>query len=137
MKKQWAALWMTTALISHPLGALAAEYQGQNIDGQTFEATAYSYETGGLFEIQVRFKKRRATMFFASGGRQTIRLNQPIITNPTHIEGWGWGFLTIAGLLSIGVADNSDNNLQPPHPRPLEGFWRISLKEGEIPELRP
>ncbi len=131
MQNRWAALLITTLIIS-PLNAQAAEYQGKNIDGQTFEATAYSYETGGLFEIQVRFKKRRATLYFANGGRQTIRLNQSIIADPKHIEGWHRGFLTIGGLLSIGVADNSDNNLQPPRPRPLEGFWRISLKDNPI-----
>ncbi|PZD75424.1 hypothetical protein C1752_00402 [Acaryochloris thomasi RCC1774] len=132
MKGKWTAAWISAALIASPSPVLAAEYQGQNIDGETFEATAYSYETGGLFDIQVRFKKRRATMYFVNGGRQTIRLNQPVITNPDHIDGWHRGFLTIGGLFSIGVTDNNDNNLQPPRPRPLEGFWRISLKDDPV-----
>ncbi len=113
--------------------ATAAEYQGKNIDGKTFEATAYSYETGGRFDIQVRFQDQRATMIFANGGQTTLRLNQAVITDPYAIEGWKRGFITLGGLLSIGVADNSDHNLQPPRPRPLEGFWRISLKENQIP----
>lgn len=132
MKKRWAAVWILAALLVSPSQVLAAEYQGRNIDGELFEATAYSYETGGLFDIQVRFKKRRATLYFASGGRQTIRLNQPVIKNPKHIDGWHRGFLTLGGLLSIGVVDNNDNNLQPPRPRPLEGFWRISLKDDQV-----
>lgn len=131
MQERWAALLITTTLLISPLSALAAEYQGKNIDDQTFEATAYSYETGGLFDIQVQFKKRKATLIFVNGGRQTIRLNQPIITDLKRIEGWHRGFLTLGSLFSIGVANNSDNNLQPPHPRPLEGFWSISLKDDE------
>ncbi|MGF1601543.1 MAG: hypothetical protein ACFCU8_05880 [Thermosynechococcaceae cyanobacterium] len=131
MKPLGVALLITTALLSSSGGALAAEYQGQNIDGELFEATAYSYETGGLYDIQVRFNEGRATMVFAGGSEQTIRLNQPVITDLNSIEGWRRGFLTLGGLFSIGVADNSDNNLEPPRPRPLEGFWRISLKGNQ------
>jgi hypothetical protein len=131
MEKPTAALLIATVLIASPMNGVAAEYQGKNIDGELFAATAYSYETGGLYDIQVRFRQRRATMIFAGGGKQTIRLHQSVITDPHRIEGWKLGFLTIGGLLSIGVADNSDNNLEPPRPRPLEGFWRISLKENQ------
>lgn len=137
MQERWAAGLIATTLIFSPLYAQAAEYQGINIDGQTFEATAYSYETGGLFDIQVKFKKRKATLYFVNGGRQTIRLNQPVITDPQHIDGWHRGFLTIGVFFSIGVADNSDNNLEPSRPRPLEGFWRISLKEEVLQPSSP
>ncbi|MGB7417023.1 MAG: hypothetical protein WA902_22710 [Thermosynechococcaceae cyanobacterium] len=132
MKPLGVALLIFTAIFSSPGEALAAEYQGKNIDGKLFEATAYSYETGGLYEIQVRFDERQATMIFAGGSKKTIQLNQSVVTDPDHIEGSKQGFLTIGGLFSIGVADNSDNNLEPPRPRPLQGVWRISLKERQL-----
>ena len=132
MKEAWGWTLGMAVLVSMPR-AIAAEYEGRNIDGRTFEAQVFSYETGGLYDIQVEFRKKRAIMTFAGGSKQKIRLRNPVITNPQQIEGWGRPGLTF-GIFSIGLADDSTNNLQSPRPRPLEGFWRIRIRAEDLRE---
>jgi hypothetical protein len=112
--------------------AIAAEYQGKNIDGRRFKGQVYSYETGGIFEVEVEFHKKQATLYFVNGSQQTVRLKQSKILDPKGIEVWSRGFFTIGDIFSLGVADNSSDNLQPPRPRPFEGFWRISLQDTDL-----
>ncbi|MGB8701763.1 MAG: hypothetical protein WCD18_20290 [Thermosynechococcaceae cyanobacterium] len=109
-----------------------AEYQGQNIDGKRFPGTVYSYETGGVFEVQVEFKKKWATLYFVNGGQERVRLKRSQIANPQQIYGWSGGLLNLGGIFSIGIADDSSSNVEPPHPRPFEGLWRISLKATDL-----
>jgi hypothetical protein len=112
--------------------ASAAEYQGKTIDGRRFRGQVYSYETGGVFEAEIEFHKKQATLYFVNGSQQTVRLKRSNILNPKDIEGWSRGFFTVGDIFSVGVADNSSDNLQPPRPRPFEGFWRISLHETDL-----
>ncbi len=112
--------------------ALAAEYQGKNIDGRRFKGQVYSYETGGVFQVEVEFRKKQATLYFVNGSRQTVRLKKSEILDPKDIEVWSRGFFTIGDVFSVGVADDSSGNLQPPRPRPFEGFWRISLQKADF-----
>jgi hypothetical protein len=112
--------------------AIAVEYQGKNIDGRRFRGQVYSYETGGVFQVEVEFRKKQATLYFVNGSRQTVRLKRSKILDPKDIEVWSRGFFTIGDIFSVGVADDSSDNLQPPRPRPFEGFWRISLQEADL-----
>jgi hypothetical protein len=112
--------------------AIAAEYQGKNIDGRKFPAQAYLYETGGVFEVEVEFKQNRATLYFANGSRQTLRLNQAVITDPARIEGWGMPFnFQVGGFLRLGIVQSDLGNLQPS--RQLEGRWQIRIKGKDWP----
>jgi hypothetical protein len=111
--------------------AQAAEYQGKNIDGQRWAAKAYSYETGGVFDIQVEFQKKRATMYFVNGSRKTIRLKRAEITDHKNIVGWSLGVVNIGGILGIGISQDNGNR-EPPRPRPFEGLWRIMLNGSEL-----
>ncbi|MCC5651646.1 hypothetical protein LC609_17800 [Nostoc sp. XA013] len=69
--------------------AIAVEFKGQNIDGQKLPARAYYYATGGVYKVQVRFHKKRATIYFDDGNQITIQLNQQVITDSNNIEGFG------------------------------------------------
>jgi hypothetical protein len=133
--------WLTAFAIASTLlsvlwsgggAAIAAEYQGKNIDGRRFKGQVYSYETGGVFQAEVEFRKKQAILYFENGSRQTVRLKQSKILDPKDIEVWSRGFFTIGDIFSVGVADDSSDNLQPPRPRPFEGFWRISLHETDL-----
>ena len=113
----------------------AAEYQGKNIDGRKLDAQAYSYETGGSYRVQVRFKEDRATLYFVGGTQKTIKLNHERITSLDDIEGYGIGPFGagLGGILfSVGIANSDLDNPQPPPPQPLTGLWRISLQETQI-----
>lgn len=114
--------------------ATAVEYQGKNIDDRRFKAQAYSYETGGLYDVQVQFKHKKATLYFENGGKETVRLKRQTITDPNRIEGYAPGpfSVVLADILKLRLTHGGGGNLEPPSPRPLEGFWSISLREGEL-----
>jgi hypothetical protein len=111
--------------------AQAAEYQGKNIDGQRWAAKAYSYETGGVFDIQVEFQKKRATMYFVNGSRKTIRLKRSEINDPKNIVGWSLGVFNIGGVFGIGLSQDYGNR-EPPRPRAFEGLWRIMINDSQL-----
>lgn len=118
----------TLFLLTTP--AVAVEYQGQNIDGKKLDAKAYYYATGGVYNVQVSFNKRRATIYFGDGNQTTIKLNQQVITDSKSIEGFGkLGQLPVNDIFSAGLVYDNDlvgNGLQQSNP--LEGMWRISLE---------
>jgi hypothetical protein len=133
--------WLTAFVIASTLfsilwggggAAFAAEYQGKNIDGRRFRGQVYSYETGGVFQVEVEFRKKQAILYFVNGSQQTVRLKRSKILDPKDIEVWSRGFFSIGDIFSVGVADDSSDNLQPPRPRPFEGFWRISLQDADL-----
>jgi hypothetical protein len=114
-----------------PPAALAVEYQGQNIDGKKLPAKVYYYATGGVYNVQVSFNKRRATIYFADGNQTTIQLKQQVITDSKNIEGFGkLGQYPLNETFSVGLVYGNDfaGNGQPQQSNPLEGFWRISLE---------
>ena len=134
MKLIWGLMLLIPGVLGQ--GAIAAEYQGQNIDGRKLPATAYSYETGGTFDIQVKFKDNKATLYFDNGAKQTIRLHDPVISNPKQIGGWGRPFsLSIGGIFNIGFDDRGGGNVEPSSPRPFEGFWNLSLNDTALQSL--
>ncbi|MCP6761946.1 MAG: hypothetical protein NHB32_25070 [Fischerella sp. CENA71] len=113
----------------------AAEYQGKNIDGKKLAAEAYYYATGGVYDVQVSFKDNRATIYFNGGYQTTIQLNQPKISDPNKIEGYGkLGQIPLSDTFSIGLEfDNNEvGNSQLLPSSPGEGFWRISLDSTEF-----
>jgi hypothetical protein len=109
---------------------VAVEYQGRNIDGKKLDAKAYYYATGGVYNVQVSFDKKRATIYFGDGNQTTIKLNQQVITDSKSIEGFGKiGQIPVNNIFSVGLVYDNDlvgNGLQQSNP--LEGMWRISLE---------
>ncbi len=126
------------AIILAPLAiigkqAIAAEYQGKNVDGKKIPAQVYSSETGGVFDAQVEFKQKQALVYFEGGSRQRILLNSPVITDPTNIVGWGQPFsVNIGGGVRFGIVDSDPGNTEPVRPRLSEGLWRISVKAEDL-----
>ncbi|BAZ14682.1 hypothetical protein NIES4071_65260 [Calothrix sp. NIES-4071] len=110
--------------------AVAVEYQGQNIDGKVLNAKAYYYATGGVYDVQVRFDKRRAIIYFSDGNQAIIQLHQKVITDSKVIEGFGrLGQYPVNEVFSVGLIPDNEwagSGLQPSNP--LEGLWRITLE---------
>jgi hypothetical protein len=126
------SFWLVLCTVLLANSAIAAEYHGKNIDGKRFAGKVYSYETGGVFDAKVEFQNKKAVLHFVNGGQQTIRLKRAEIKDPRNIVGFSRGFFNIGGIFSVGVADDSSSNTEPPRPRPFEGFWRISLNEADL-----
>lgn len=121
----------TLLLLATPVSAV--EYQGKNIDNRMLDAKVYNYATGGVYNVQVRFKQNEATIYFNSGEQLTIRLSQRVITDPNNIQGFGrLGFINAGGIFSFGLYNDDLSNRQPPGSNPLTGFWIISLKQTDV-----
>ncbi len=65
----------------------AAGYNGHDIDGQTYDATAYSHDTGERYTVQVEFSGDQATIQFQNGGKREITLEDEDIDDPHSISG--------------------------------------------------
>ena len=112
-----------SALLLLSVPARAAEYQGHNIDGLKLKGKAVYSETGGVYDVMVLFKGKRATIFFVNGDQTTLKLMSSTITDPNDIEGVGQlGQYPVSGSLSVGLIPD-DNPIQ----KPLQSFWRISV----------
>lgn len=124
------SVWFTLVLlmVQMPLAG-AAEYQGKTVDGRTFPAQIYSYETGAVYEAQVQFKQDWATIEFPAGGQFRAKLQHAAITDPARIEVFGSpGRILLGSSFSVGLNyAGSSNNLSPNLPNPLANFWRISI----------
>lgn len=68
----------------------AAEYQGQDIDGQRFEATAFSYSTSKYYSVQVEFDGDEVTIYFPRGGHRTLTLDNEEIDDPHSISAFDY-----------------------------------------------
>lgn len=113
---------------------LAVDYQGVSLDGKKLPAKVYSYDTGGLYEAQVEFKRDLATVYFASGSQLVVRLNQKTITDLDNILAYGrLGQIPINRWLGVGV--RSDNGLTgglTVGAGQLKDLWRISLTNQHL-----
>ncbi|MDZ8189979.1 MAG: hypothetical protein RMX96_34735 [Nostoc sp. ChiSLP02] len=111
---------------------MAVELKGQNIDGQKLPAKAYYYATGGVYKVQVKFHKKRATIYFDDRNQITINLNQEAIADSKNIEGYGMLGQYPLGIFSVGLVYGNDwlgsSDSQFQQSNPLFGLWRISLE---------
>ena len=70
--------------------AVAATYNGQDVDGTSYDCTAYSYETGKYYNVQVEFSGDEATLYFSNGGRRTLTLDNEEIDDPHSISAYDY-----------------------------------------------
>ena len=70
--------------------SLAAEYQGRNIDGEVFEATAYSYSTAKYYSVSVEFEGDEVIVHFQKGGRVRLTLDDEEIDDPHDISAYDY-----------------------------------------------
>ena len=70
--------------------SIAAEYCGRNIDGETYAASAFSYDTGKYYYVDVEFSGEEVTIFFSNGGFINVTLDDEEIDDPTSIEAFDY-----------------------------------------------
>ena len=68
----------------------AAEYNGRDIDGESFSCTAFSYNTGKYYYAQVEFYGDEATLFFSNGGRVVLTIDDEEIDDPSSISAFDY-----------------------------------------------
>lgn len=68
----------------------AAEYKGRNLDGQPFSATAFSYDTGKYYYVDIEFDGTQATLTFDNGNTVTLELDDEEIEDPSNISAFGY-----------------------------------------------
>ncbi len=82
-------LAMLLTLVSPP-SSPAAEYLGSNIDGVSYDASAYSYDTGKYYDVTVEFDSDEVTVYFARGGHITLALDDEEIDDPHDISAYDY-----------------------------------------------
>lgn len=82
------AILVPVFLLTVPISfARAAEYNGHDIDGEEYDATASSGATGHSYSVQVEFEGDDAVITFSNGGTRSITLDDEEIDDPHSISG--------------------------------------------------
>ena len=68
----------------------AAEYHGQDIDGRSFDATAYSYDTSGYYNVTVEFEGDEAIVYMPKGGSIRLTLDDEEVDDPHDIQAYDY-----------------------------------------------
>lgn len=74
-----------TCIVTH-----AAEYKGRNVDGETFDCMAYSYDTRKFYAATVEFDGDEAILHFPKGGRLVLTLDDEEIDDPASISAYDY-----------------------------------------------
>lgn len=69
---------------------LSAEYNGVNIDGDTYNCTAYSYSTGKYYYLDVEFDGDEVILYFPKGGKIRLTLDNEEIEDPSNISAYDY-----------------------------------------------
>jgi len=83
-----AVLILCAALVV--TAGVAAEYDGQDLDGTLYDATAFSYDTSTYYQVQVEFDGDEATIFFKNGHARTLTLDDEEIDDPHSISAFDY-----------------------------------------------
>ena len=90
MKKLRTIALCGVLLLLCPSVLFAAEYQGRDLDGEVYNATAYSYDTGNFYNVTVTFSGDDATIYFPKGGHITVTLDDEGIDDPSNISAYDY-----------------------------------------------
>lgn len=66
--------------------ATAAEFNGADVDGESFDATAYSWDTARFYDVTVEFSGDTATITFDNGRSIDLTLDDEEIDDPSNIS---------------------------------------------------
>jgi hypothetical protein len=65
-----------------------AEYKGRDVDGESFDCSAYSYSTHKYYNVTVEFDGDEATLTFSQGGKLVLTLDDEDIDDPSAISAY-------------------------------------------------
>jgi len=86
MPSQLGALALTLVLATAtPAPASAASYQGRNVDDHRYRGTVSNNDYGVYSNVEIKFQGERAYVYFASGTRLILNLEDEEITDPHSV----------------------------------------------------
>lgn len=88
MKLRYLAALTALSLLSN---AHAAEYMGENIDGQAYDCAAYSYSTSNYYDVECEFDGDDVIIYFSNGGHITVTMDSEEIDDPSSISAYDYG----------------------------------------------
>lgn len=68
----------------------AAEYMGNDVDGQAYSCTAYSYSTGNYYYLTCEFSGDEVILNFPNGGYLTVSMDSEEIEDPSSISAYDY-----------------------------------------------
>ena len=77
-------------LLFQSVPAYGAEYLGTDIDGELYSATAFSYNTGKFYYVDVEFSGSDAYIYFPKGGYIIVSLDYEEIGDPNNISAFDY-----------------------------------------------
>ncbi|MGB9430252.1 MAG: hypothetical protein WCC11_10350 [Gammaproteobacteria bacterium] len=72
------------------LPVFAANYNGVDIDGETYSCQAYSYDTSEYYNVDVEFDGDQAILHFENGGTRTLDLDDEDIDDLSSISAYDY-----------------------------------------------
>lgn len=81
---------VSLVLATTPTFGFAAEYNGSDIDGESYTCTAYSYSTGRFYYLTCEFSGDEVILNFPKGGHITVTLDDEEIEDPSSISAYDY-----------------------------------------------
>jgi hypothetical protein len=82
---------LMAALVSCGVGnSNAAEYLGNDVDGDTYSCTAFSYSTSSYYYLTCEFSGDDVTLNFDNGGHITVTMDSEEIDDPSSISAFDY-----------------------------------------------
>lgn len=83
-------LFILLSVLFYCMPVNAAEYLGEDIDGELYSATAFSYSTGKFYYVDVEFSGSDAYIYFPKGGYIIVSLDDEEIDDPNNISAFDY-----------------------------------------------
>ena len=64
----------------------AAEYLGNDVDGNSYSCTAFSYSTGSYYNLTCEFSGDEVILYFDNGGHINVTMDSEEIDDPSSIS---------------------------------------------------
>jgi hypothetical protein len=70
--------------------AIAADYQGSEVDGQQYNCTAFSYQTAKYYYLTCEFSGSEVILYFPKGGHISVSMDDEEIDDPSSISAFDY-----------------------------------------------
>ena len=68
----------------------AAEYLGNDVDGESYSCTAFSYSTSSYYNLTCEFSGDEVILYFDNGGHINVTIDSEEIDDPSSISAFDY-----------------------------------------------